>query len=45
MFALMDHVQGTVTSHIKQAIVNYQNIERLQDFVDYVQRKVLYYSV
>jgi len=42
MFALMDHVRGTVTSHIKQAIVDYQNNDRLQDFVDYIQRKVYY---
>ena len=40
MFALMDHVRSTITSHIKQAIVSYQTNERLQDFIDYVQRKV-----
>jgi len=40
MFTLMDHVRGMVTSHIKQAIVDYQKNERLQDFIDYVQRKV-----
>jgi len=40
MFALMDHVRLTISTHIKQAIVNYQRNERLQDFIDYVQRKV-----
>jgi len=40
MFTLMDLVHSTITSHIKQAIVSYQNNERLQDFIDYVQRKV-----
>ena len=42
MFALMNHVHGTIRTHIKQAIVNYQRNERLQDFIDYVQRKVLF---
>jgi len=40
MFTLMDHVRGIIRSHIKQAIVDYQRNERLQDFIDYVQRKV-----
>jgi len=40
MFALMGHVHATITSHIKQAIVDYQRNERLQDFIDYVQLKV-----
>ena len=40
MFAMMDHVRGMVSSHVKHAIVNYQTNERLQDFVDYVQRTV-----
>ena len=40
MFTTMDHVRGMVASHIKQAIVDYQRNERLQDFIDYVQRKV-----
>jgi len=42
MFTLMDHVRGTISSHIKQAIVDYQRNERLQDFIDYVQRKVYF---
>jgi len=43
MFALMDHVHGTIELHIKQAIVDYQRNERLQDFIDYVQRQVYFF--
>jgi len=42
MFALMDFVHSTITSHIKRAIVDYHMNERLQDFIDYIQRKVVY---
>jgi len=44
MFTLMDYVHGTIVSHIKQAIVSYQQNERLQDFIDYVQRKVCFFN-
>jgi len=45
MFALMDYVHGTIISHIKQAIVSYQKSEQLQDFIDYVQRKVCFFCL
>jgi len=40
MFTLMGRVHRVISSHIKQAIVSYQTDDRLQELIDYIQRKV-----
>jgi hypothetical protein len=41
MFVLMKYVESVIASHLMVAITVYQDDEVLQDFIDFIQQKVL----
>jgi hypothetical protein len=41
MFLLMNYVRSVIASHLLHAITVYQDDEVLQDFMDFIQQKVI----